>query len=128
MDEIIDNVDILFYIYSSSMNNYVYGMGETTIEDIKDFAQYALENIINENNLDVEILELSLNDSKINKNPHKDNDLNIKLYYNSNTISVASNLLYFSLSVKSLYVSLILAPYRFLYSENGFINLSFITL
>lgn len=83
----MDNYDILSDIYSSSMNNYIYGMGETTIEDIKDFTQYVLENIINENNLDVEILELSLNDSKINSNPHKYNDLNIKLYYNSDRIS-----------------------------------------
>ena len=34
MDGIIDNIDILSYIYSSSMNNYIYGMGETTIEDM----------------------------------------------------------------------------------------------
>lgn len=87
MDKIIDNTDILSYIYTSSMNNYIYGMGETTIEDIKDFTQYQLENIINDNNLDIQIVELSLNDSKVNQNPHKDNDLNIIFYYNSNTIS-----------------------------------------
>lgn len=69
------------------MNDYIYGMGDTTVRDIKDFAQYALEDIINDNDLDVKILELSLNDSKVNQNPHKDNDLNIIFYYNSNTIS-----------------------------------------
>lgn len=100
----MDNVDILSYIYSSSMNNYVYGMGETTVQDIKDFVQYALENIINDNDLDVKILELSLNDSKVNKNPHKDSDLNIILYY-AGTIS--ENNLYTILHLDQYYDKLI---------------------
>lgn len=100
----MDNMDILLNIYSSSMNNYVYGMGDTTVEDIKDFTEYVLENIINDNDLDIQILELSLNDSKVNKNPHKDADLNIILYYSG---SVSENNLYTILHLDKYYDKLI---------------------
>ena len=100
----MDNMDILLNIYSSSMNNYVYGMGDTTVEDIKDFTEYVLENIINDNDLDIQILELSLNDSKVNKNPHKDADLNIILYYSG---SISENNLYTILHLDKYYDKLI---------------------
>ena len=50
--------DILTYIFEQSCNNCIYGMGSTTIEEIKDYVQYQLEDIINDNDLDVEIIEL----------------------------------------------------------------------
>ena len=32
--------DILTYIYEQSCHNCIYGMGSTTIDDIKDYIQY----------------------------------------------------------------------------------------
>ena len=37
--------DILTYIYEQSCHNCIYGMGSTTIDDIKDYVQYHIENI-----------------------------------------------------------------------------------
>lgn len=73
--------DILTYIYEQACNNRIYGMGSTTIEDIKDYVQYQIENIISNNDLDIEIIELYIHGSRINGNPHKDSDLDIVLYY-----------------------------------------------
>lgn len=73
--------DILTYIFEQSCNNCIYGMGSTTIEEIKDYVQYQLEDIINDNDLDVEIIELYVHGSRINGNPHKDSDLDVVLYY-----------------------------------------------
>ncbi len=73
--------DILSHIYESSVNNKIYGMGKTTIEDIVDYVQYRLEEIISECELDVTIIELYVHGSRINGNPHKDSDLDIALYY-----------------------------------------------
>ena len=73
--------DILTYIYEQSCNNCIYGMGSTTIDDIKDYVQYQIENIINDNELDVDIIELYVHGSRINGNPHKDSDLDVVLYY-----------------------------------------------
>lgn len=78
MDDIISN------IYESSINNKIYGMGETTIEDIVDYVQYKLEEIISDCELDVNIIELYVHGSRINGNPHKDSDLDIALYYRGN--------------------------------------------
>lgn len=73
--------DILSHIYESSVNNKIYGMGKTTIEDIVDYVQYRLEEIISDCELDVTIIELYVHGSRINGNPHKDSDLDIALYY-----------------------------------------------
>lgn len=73
--------DILSHIYESSVNNKIYGMGKTTIEDIVDYVQYKLEEIISDCELDVTIIELYVHGSRINGNPHKDSDLDIALYY-----------------------------------------------
>ena len=77
-------VNINDYIYEASVNNKIYGMGSTTIEEITDYVQYQLEYIINENELDIEILELYIHGSRINGNPRKDSDLDIVLYYKGN--------------------------------------------
>ena len=77
--------DIIGRIYESSANNKIYGMGSTTIEDITDFTQYQIEDILRKNELDgIEIVELSICGSRINENPHKDADLDILFYYNGN--------------------------------------------
>lgn len=73
--------DILTYIYEQSCSNCIYGMGTITIDDIKDYVQYQIENIINDNELDVNIIELYVHGSRINGNPHKDSDLDVVLYY-----------------------------------------------
>lgn len=73
--------DIISNIYESSINNKIYGMGETTIEDIVDYVQYKLEEIISDCELDVNIIELYIHGSRLNGNPHKDSDLDIALYY-----------------------------------------------
>lgn len=73
--------DIISNIYESSVNNKIYGMGKTTIEDIVDYVQYKLEEIISDCELDVNIIELYIHGSRINGNPHKDSDLDIALYY-----------------------------------------------
>lgn len=75
---------ILSYIYEASAYNKIYGMGETTIEDITDFVQYFLEDVISTNELDIEIIELYVHGSRINGNPHKDSDLDVVLYYKGN--------------------------------------------
>ena len=69
--------------YESSSNHKIYGMGDVTFEDIIDFAQYQIEDIVYKNSLDnyFEIVELSVCGSRINENPHKDADLDIVLYY-----------------------------------------------
>lgn len=75
-------MDILDYIYESSANNKIYGMGTTTAEEIIDFTQYQIEDILRKNELDdIDIVELSICGSRINENPHKDEDLDIVLYY-----------------------------------------------
>ena len=76
--------DILTYIYEQSCHNCIYGMGSTTIDDIKDYIQYQIENIISENELDIDIIELYVHGSRINGNPHKDSDLDVVLYYKGN--------------------------------------------
>lgn len=73
--------DILSNIYESSINNRIYGMGETTIDEITDYVQYKLEQIISDNELDIDIIELYVHGSRVNGNPHKDSDLDIALYY-----------------------------------------------
>ena len=59
-------------------------MGSTTIDDIKDYVQYQIENIISKNELDIDIIELYVHGSRINGNPHKDSDLDVVLYYKGN--------------------------------------------
>ena len=76
--------DILTYIYEQFCHNCIYGMGSTTIDDIKDYVQYQIENIISENELDIDIIELYVHGSRINGNPHKDSDLDVVLYYKGN--------------------------------------------
>ncbi len=80
------DIDILDNIYESSLNNHhVYGMGQTTVEDIIDYTQYQIEDIIYKQDLNnIEIVELELCGSRINENPHKDSDLDIVLYYKGN--------------------------------------------
>ena len=75
------DIDILNNIYESGALNKIYGMGETTIEDIKDFTQYAVEKIINDNDLTIDITEIYIKESQINDNPHRDYDLDIIIYY-----------------------------------------------
>lgn len=75
---------ILDFIYEASTYNRIYGMGSTTIEDITNFVQYFLEDVISINELDVEIIELYVHGSRINGNPHKDSDLDVVLYYKGN--------------------------------------------
>lgn len=78
------DIDILSNIYESGALNKIYGMGETTIEDIKNFTQYAVEKIINDNDLPIDIIEIYIKESEINNNPHRNYDLDIILYYNGN--------------------------------------------
>ena len=64
------------------MENKIYGMGETTFEDVIDYTRYQIEDILYKNELDnIDIVELSVCGSRINTNPHKDADLDIVLYY-----------------------------------------------
>lgn len=72
------------YIYEAAVSNKIYGMGSTTIDDIIDYIQYQLEEIIQDNELDIEIIELYVHGSRINGNPRKDSDLDIVLYYKGN--------------------------------------------
>ena len=79
------DIDILNHIYESSTYNKIYGMGETTVEDIIDYTMYQIENILSRNEIDnIDIVELSICGSRINNNPHKDADLDIILYYKGN--------------------------------------------
>ena len=73
--------DIMQSIYKSSVQDHIYGMGQTTINDILDFVQYALENIISQNELYIDIIELYVDNPDINDNPHKNADLQLTLYY-----------------------------------------------
>lgn len=79
-------MDILDHIYYESSSSYkLYGMGETTVEDIIYFTQYQIEDILQKNELDsIDIVEISICGSRINENPHKDADLDIVLYYKGN--------------------------------------------
>ncbi len=82
------DMDILDHIYESSANNRIYGMGSVTVEEIIDFTQYQIEDILRKNELDdIEIVELSICGSRINENPHKNADLDILLYYRGNISS-----------------------------------------
>ena len=78
------DIDILDLIYESSTNNQLYGMGDTTIEEIKDYTLYKIEDIINKRDLKIDIIELSICGSRTNQNPHKDADLDIIVYYRGN--------------------------------------------
>lgn len=68
-------------IYEASTHNQIYGMGETTFEDIESFVIYKVQDILSQYNIDIEIQEIALSGSRINKNPHKDADLDIIVYY-----------------------------------------------
>lgn len=76
--------NVIDYIYESSVNNKIYGMGSVTIEEITDYVQYQLEDIIQNCELDVNIIELYIHGSRINGNPRKDSDLDVVLYYRGN--------------------------------------------
>lgn len=78
------DMEILDLIYESSTNNQIYGMGDTTIEEIKDYTLYKIEDIMNKRDLKINILELSICGSRTNQNPHKDADLDIIVYYTGN--------------------------------------------
>lgn len=77
---------IFDYIMEASCEHKIYGMGNTTIEEIEDFTRNAIEEILIENELEevVNIIELYVHGSRINGNPHKDSDLDIVLYYKGN--------------------------------------------
>lgn len=74
------------YIIEASCEHKIYGMGNTTIEEIEDFTRDVIEQILIENELEevVSIIELYVHGSRINGNPRKDSDLDIVLYYKGN--------------------------------------------